>query len=190
MQFHAGPRGAFSMAGKAVELIRYFDGSRLEDPSGERLTYKLTSSGAWAMSRPAHLFFFFRKINLSTFRLFVDLGSGDGIAACVAGLFTRAIGIESDPDLASAAAGAARDLKIEGRVGFIRADFFTQRIWAADCLYIYPDKPIHALEDLLDGWGGTLLVYGPHFPPRRLQTAAKLKCGKETLAVYRGGQCG
>ncbi len=118
------------------------------------------------------------------FRLFIDLGSGDGVACCAAGLFTRSIGIESDPFLVSRAARAAQNLRLQSRVGFICADFLTQRIQEADCLYIYPDKPIDALEKTLEGWGGTLLIYGPHFAPRRLFLREKLRFGRETMSVY------
>lgn len=168
---------------KALELIRRFE--RNPDPRGID-SYRLTVSGAWARSRPAHLFYFFRKIDLSAFRLFVDLGSGDGAAACMAGLFTSAVGIEADANLVAAAAATARDLKLGERVSFLRADFFTQRIRSADVLFIYPDKPVHVLEASLEGWDGTLLVYGPHFPPKKMKLERALKCGRETLAVYRG----
>ncbi|MGC9966897.1 MAG: hypothetical protein ABSE08_15950 [Syntrophobacteraceae bacterium] len=172
-------------AKKAVEVIRYF--RRLQGRRGhhgEILPYRLTASGAWAASRPAHLFNFFKRIDLSGFGLFIDLGSGDGVASCTAGLFTRSIGIESDPFLVSQASRAARDLKLEERVWFIRADFLTQGIREADCLYIYPDKPVYVLEEVLDGWAGTLLIYGPHFPPKRFRLRKKLRCGKETMSVY------
>lgn len=167
-------------AKQAVRIIRYYRGLYARD----RLPYRLTASGAFAPSRPAHLVCFFQKLGLSRFRLFVDLGSGDGIAACVAGLFTRAVGIESDPELAARAARAARDLGLRGRVSFLCADFFTQRIRTADCLYIYPDKPLYNLEKALAGWRGTLLAYGPHFPPKRFCRVDKLRCGRETLAAY------
>jgi hypothetical protein len=169
----------------AAEIIKYF--RRLHGRGGddaEALPYRLTASGAWAASRPAHLFNFFKRVDLSRFRLFIDLGSGDGVVSCTAGLFTRSIGIESDPFLVSSAVRAARDLNLLSRVGFIRADFLTQRIQKADCLYIYPDRPIDALEKALEGWDGTLFIYGPHFPPKRLSLMEKLRCGRETLSVY------
>ncbi|MGA2222896.1 MAG: hypothetical protein ABSH41_00450 [Syntrophobacteraceae bacterium] len=174
-----------SRAKAVAEIIGYFrklHGRRRD--CGEFPPYRLTALGAWAASRPAHLYSFFRKVDLSRFRLFIDLGSGDGVAACTAGLFTRSIGMESDPVLVSRAARAARDLKLESRVSFICANFLTQRIQQADCLYIYPDKPVHAMEDTLEGWDGTLLIYGPHFPPKRFCLREKLRCGRETMSVY------
>ncbi len=172
----------------AAEIIEYFQ--RLHGPDGEygeALPYRLTASGAWAASRPEHLFNFFKRVDLSQFRLFIDLGSGDGVASCTAGLFTKSIGIESDLCLVSRAARAARDLNVQDRVGFICADFLTQRIQEADCLYIYPDKPINALEKTIEGWDGTLLIYGPHFPPKRLSLKGKLTYGRETLSAYTAG---
>ncbi|MGC8493129.1 MAG: hypothetical protein ACP5SH_15470 [Syntrophobacteraceae bacterium] len=151
---------------------------------GEERPYRRTASGAWAASRPEYLFDFFKSVNLSGFRLFIDLGSGDGVAACVAGLFTRAIGIESDRLLACEAQRAARALRLSGRVEFICANFLTQNIQKADCLYIYPDKPLEGLETVLEGWGGTLLVYGPHFPPKRFFLQKKLRRDMETLSLY------
>ena len=114
----------------------------------------------------------------------MDLGSGDGVACCTAGLFTRSVGIESDPFLVARASRAARDLNLEDRVRFIRADFLTQGIREADCLYIYPDRPVYVLEDVLADWAGTLLIYGPHFPPKRFRLREKLRCGRETMSVY------
>jgi hypothetical protein len=169
---------------KAAELIRYYKELHgLQTADGG--AYRLTASGAWAASRPAHLFYFFRRINLAAFKLFLDLGSGDGIASCLAGIFTRSVGIEADPELASKAGQAARDLGLENSVGFICGDFFDQRIQKADCLFIYPDKPVYALEELLQGWRGTLVIYGPHFPPKLFLLEEKLRCGRETLSVYR-----
>jgi hypothetical protein len=176
-----------SLAGeKAAELIRYY--RRLHAPGPHNnldSPYRLTAAGAWAASRPAHIFHFFRQIDLSGFRLFLDLGSGDGIVSCLAGLFTQAIGIEADSQLASMAGRAAQDLGIQNRVDFICADFFTQEIRVADCIYIYPNKPVYAVEELLDGWEGTLLINGPHFPPRKFSVQQKLRCGRETLTIYR-----
>ena len=171
---------------RAAELIRYY--RRLHAPGPHNklgLPYRLTAAGAWAASRPAHLFHFFRQINLSEFRLFIDLGSGDGIVSCLAGLFTKAVGIEADPQLALTASRSARELELENRVNFICADFFTQEIRAADCCYIYPDKPVYPVEETLEGWEGTLLINGPHFPPKKFSIKQKLRCGRETLSIYR-----
>lgn len=146
--------------------------------------YTHTRLGAWATSRATHVFYFFKKIDLGRYNLFLDLGSGDGVVTCIAGLFTRSAGIEVDEELCGIAQKAARDLGLGNSTSFIRADFLTQNITKADCLYIYPDKPFYALEDLLSGWRGTLLVYGPHMPPKRMQPAATFACARERLTLY------
>lgn len=147
--------------------------------------YQLTSLGAWATSRAAHVFYFFRTIGLDRCRLFIDLGSGDGIVTCIAGLFTRAVGIEADPGLCATAHHTAAALALNDRTAFLCGDYLRQRITRADCLYIYPDKPLYSLEQTLAAWPGTLLVYGPHLPPRRFVPARQLHCGREQLTVYR-----
>lgn len=147
--------------------------------------YRLTAKGAWACSRVDVLYSFFRQLNLTRYRCFVDLGSGDGAVTCLAGLFTRAVGIEIDARLCARAKQAARELGLDSRVDFIRSDFSTQKIQQADCLYVYPDKPIYGIEALLDDWQGDLLVYGPHFPPARMQPVRRLRGENEQLVVYR-----
>ena len=133
----------------------------------------MTSLGAWATSRAPHVFSFFKQIDLGRYELFLDLGSGDGLVACIAGLFTHAVGIEVDPGLCNVAQRAARDLRLTERVGFICGDYLNLPIRHADCLYHYPDKPMDRLEDLLKGWRGTLLVYGPHFPPQTMVSRSR-----------------
>ncbi len=147
--------------------------------------YRFTALGAWAASMAPQVFHFFQSIPLSRFKLFVDLGSGDGLVACLAGLFTRAVGIEVDERLCCESLRAARYLGMEQRTQFICADYLTQNFRQADCLYVYPDKPFYALEAMLDGWEGTLLAYGPHFPPKALVPVQQLQSGTERLVLYR-----
>ncbi len=155
------------------------------EASGQRL-YRETVLGAWASSRPEHLYYFFRGIDLSRFKLLVDLGCGDGVVACVASLFTHVVGIEIDADLCRAGRDASVVLGLESRVDFICGDFTSQQITKADCLFVYPDKPLARLEAILTeaAWRGTLLVYGPHLPPERLKLWDRRSCGRERLVMY------
>lgn len=167
-----------------LSVCRHFRAQHLaRETSGGRL-YRETQLGAWATSRPEHLYYFFRSIELSRFRLFIDLGSGDGIVACIASLFTRAVGIEIDPELCSSARQSSIELGLQDHVELICGDFLGQRIRRADSLFIYPDKPMGRLEELLEGWKGTLLVYGPHLPVSRMTPLHRLACGRERLQVY------
>ncbi len=147
--------------------------------------YRLTTLGAWAPSVPAHLYGFFQQLGLERQRLFVDLGSGDGLVVCVAGLFTQAVGIEIDRELCITASRAIADLNLAPRVSLICGDFRGQRIRNADCLYLYPDKPVADLEMLLSGWQGLLLIAGPHFPLQTFTVVERLAYGRDHLVAYR-----
>lgn len=147
--------------------------------------YRLTTLGAWARSRASHVFSFFRQVELDRYELFLDLGSGDGVVASIAGLFTRSAGIEVDQELCGLAQRAAQDLRLTSRVGFICGNYLQLPIRQADCLYHYPDKPLRDLEELLTDWRGDLLVYGPHFPLRTMVPIRRLACGRERMVLYR-----
>lgn len=166
-------------------ICGYFEGRYGAMAGSGALPYRQTKRGAWACSRLEEVHFFFQTIGLERYRSLIDLGSGDGIVVCVAALFTRAIGIEIDGELCRLAARATRDLGLERQASFIRSDYATQRIQAAECLYLYPDKPIHAIEASLKGWSGDLLVYGPHFPAARMKAVHRLESGRERLVIYR-----
>jgi hypothetical protein len=166
-------------------IVRYY--RELHGASGKVVTtpYRLTTLGAWATSRAPHVFSFFKQMELDRYELFLDLGSGDGVVACIAGLFTRAVGIEVDPELCGMAQRAGQDLELTGRVGFVCGNYLHLPIWHADCLYLYPDKPMRDLEALLTAWPGSLLVYGPHFPLRSMAPIRRLACGRERMVLYR-----
>jgi hypothetical protein len=165
-------------------IVRYYRKFYEElEHSGAGL-YRHTKLGAWAASRAPHVFYFFRTINLAVYNLFIDLGSGDGIVTCIAGLFTRSLGIEIDADLCSMAQNAARTLSLNGRTDFVCGDYLAQRFDKADCLYLYPDKPFNRIAEKLTNWQGAVLVYGPHFPPEALRPVRTLGCGKERMILY------
>jgi hypothetical protein len=147
--------------------------------------YRLTRLGAWATSIASHVFAFFEHIDLTRYRLFLDLGSGDGVVACIAGLFTRAVGIEIDAELCSTAQQAVCHLGLEGQVAIVCGDYRSQHIWGADCLYIYPDKPVLEMETLLVGWPGSLIVGGPHFPPERFTPTLQFRIARDQMVLYR-----
>jgi hypothetical protein len=167
-----------------ARIARYYRSFYRDMREDDALPYRLTALGAWATSRAPHVYAFFRAIGLQRYRLFVDLGSGDGVVTCIAGLFTRAVGIEGDPGLCLTAGKAARVTGMSAHVDFICGNYLDLRIGRADCLYLYPDKPFNRLERALEGWSGGLLVNGPHIPPLEFAAVRKLRCGRETLTVY------
>jgi hypothetical protein len=105
--------------------------------------------------------------------------------ACLAGLFTQAVGIEIDHTLCTAASVAIRELDMQQRVAVICGDYRNQRIRRADCLYLYPDKPVADLERILTGWPGLLLIAGPHFPLQSFAPVERLRYGRDQLVGYR-----
>lgn len=149
--------------------------------------YRATSLGAWAASIAHHVYHFFRELQLDRQRLVIDLGSGDGLVTCIAGLFTEAVGIEIDELLCLRARRAIRELGLDGRVTTVCGNYLTQRFWHADCLYVYPDKPLDGLEAMLAGWEGMLLVAGAHFPLRSFVPVQEFTRGWDRLIVYRRG---
>ena len=168
-----------------ASIVRYYRRLHKSAPDPSAEPYRATELGVWATSRAAHVFSFFRRIDLARFNLFLDLGSGDGIVTCIAALFTRSIGIEVDQGLCRLAQRAARELQLSERAGFICGDYLELPIWRSDCLYQYPDKPILVIERALRDWRGALLVYGPHFPPETFLPVSRLQCGREKLVLYR-----
>jgi hypothetical protein len=171
--------------GRAFSAVaRYFKALHGISSDTHAGPYRMTALGAWATSRSPHVFFFFKRIDLSRHELFLDLGSGDGLVTCIAGLFTRSIGIEIDLELCQAAQRAVRELKLEERATIVCGNYLQLPIWKAACLYHYPDKPMQELERLLTNWKGTLLIYGPHLPPRTLLPVSRLQCGRESLVLY------
>jgi len=173
-------------ARQAVRIARFFkERHRRLEEEGDG-PYRPTALGVWAVSRAPHLYYFFKTFNLERRRFFVDLGCGDGLVACMAALFTRAAGVEVDAGLCRAARRAARSLSLPRPPEFVQADYLSMVVRRADCLYLYPDKPFPRLEEILPGWPGDLLVYGPHVPPRHLLAVRRLQCGPESMVVYSG----
>ncbi len=165
------------------QFLDYFQKryQRYEQQGG---AYKLTSLGAWATARPEALVSFFQRLGLEKHHRFADLGCGDGVAVCCAAHYCQATGIEADWDLCREAQMNARALGLESRTTFVCADFLQLRLDPFDFLYIYPDKPLEALWRKIRDWTGTLLVYGPHFPPKSQAPFKVYTWERETLSVY------
>lgn len=168
-----------------MQIFRYYTESYRQFSSELTLPYRVTKAGFWATSRAVFIFSFFKKLSLKDASLFIDLGCGDGVVVAIASLFTRAVGIERDPDLVRKALQAFRALGLE-KAAVICGDFFDHRFDVADVLYIYPDKPILRLFNHLRErkWEGELWVYGPHFGPPFPLPSKHLKLGKDRLTVY------
>ncbi|MFH1036154.1 MAG: hypothetical protein V1806_16755 [Pseudomonadota bacterium] len=151
----------------------------LEEP------YKMTPLGMWACSEPAELWELFQRVDLDGYRHLADLGSGDGRAVLLASLFTRATGIEADPELVATSRRLASQLEL-GRARFLEGDCRQQDLAPYDLLFIYPDKPLNWLEALLPpDWPGRLLVYGAGFRPQGLTLLRDLHAGPTLCTLWR-----
>ncbi|SFM68673.1 hypothetical protein [Thermodesulforhabdus norvegica] len=166
-------------------IFRYYAGRYKKLFPGLKGPYGITEVGAWAASRPVYVFSFFKKLHLEKASLFIDLGCGDGIVVAVASLFTTAVGIERNFELAHHASLAFKTLGLK-KASVICGDFLEQKIELADVLYIYPDKPVFGLFNRLKekGWEGELWVYGPHLAPPKLLPTNRITLGKDTLTLY------
>lgn len=150
-------------------------------------SYKATSLGMWACSDTGEVAKLFEQIGLEDYQHLADIGSGDGRVVLVASLFTRATGIEVDPELIDLGRQVARELNLS-RAGFLKGDARQADLSPYDLLYIYPDKPLDWLEDLLPaGWRGRLLVYGPYFKPGRMKFLGSYYAGSTHCTLWEKG---
>lgn len=171
------PEDQVGLAQVEAALARYHAG--LESP------YKVTPAGMWACSSAGEVHQLLGGLDLTPFKHFADLGSGDGRVVLLASLFLPATGLEADPELVAASQGLARELGL-GRAEFIQADCRQADLSPYDLLFIYPDKPLDWLvKRLPPTWGGALLVYGPYFQPEGLSHQKTLYAGKTMCTLWR-----
>lgn len=157
----------------------------LDQESGELGdTYKATPVGMWACSELEEVYDLFSQINLADYGHLVDLGSGDGRVVLAGSLFTRASGIEADPELVEVSRRAAESLGLSNAT-FIQGDCRHQDLSPYDVLYIYPDKPLDWLEQrLATDWPGMLVIYGPYFKPTTLKPRGSIYAGSTHCTLW------
>ena len=131
-----------------------------------------TSKGFWNASIAGEVYEAFKKLKLSKFKNFLDIGSGDGKVVLIASLFCRnAEGVEIDKFLHSKAVEIKDKFKI-GNAAFHNKDFFEHDFSKYDALFLAPDAPLErGLENkLLNEMKGKLIHYGHHFQPKFLKS--------------------
>ena len=150
-----------------------------------RLPYKQTSKGIWGISDCDETFSIFNKLNLQKYSHFLDLGSGDGRVALIASLFTRATGIEIDPELYRKSIEIRNKLKL--KANFHNKDFFTHDISKYDLVYSFPDRPLHygMEQKLKDELKGKFLLMGNNIYPVDLKEEIKLATFGQPVTLYR-----
>jgi hypothetical protein len=148
------------------------------------LPYRSTETGMWATSDGKEVYEALRYFSADKYTSFADLGSGDGKVVLIASLFTLATGYETDPELYRASVEIRNALRLT-RATFVRQDFLKTDLSPHDLIYLYPDKPVHALEEkLLPTWRGHLVVNGPHFSPRYFRKAAASPSSLGRFVLY------
>jgi hypothetical protein len=155
-----------------------------EQHAGLDQPYKMTPAGMWACSKTEEVHELLSQMDLSPYRGFADLGSGDGRAVLVASLFLPATGIEADPELVEVGRTVARRLGLS-RARFVCDDCRRVDATAFDLLFLYPDKPLDWLVRMLPGhWRGHLLVYGPYFQPTGLTHLKTVHAGRTRCTLW------
>lgn len=149
------------------------------------LLLEYTQEGVWAPSTPKQLFKIFKKI-ADNQKVFLDLGSGDGIAVMVASLFFKhAYGVESDRNLYELSMKMKEKLGI-GNATFILDDFQNISFKKYDIMFIYPDNEFTLkLENKLRReLRGKLIVWSSIFRPKTLRIEKLLKTNYGEVCIY------
>lgn len=153
---------------------------------GGRLPMWSTEKGFWNAAIADEAYEAFKKINLSQFKNFLDIGSGDGKVVLIASLFCQnAEGIEIDNFLHNKALEIKNKFKINNAV-FHNKDFFEHDFSKYDVLFLSPDAPLERgiEKKLLKEMKGKLVHYGHHFQPRFLKKEDDFLVNGNLVSVY------
>ena len=145
-----------------------------------------TDAGFWFSSLSDDVVDIFRKIGLNKADYFLDIGSADGKVTLLASQFCKnCFGVEYDELLVDKSREMQRKLGIRN-ARFFHKDYNDMDFRGFEFLFVYPDQPMErGLEKkLLRELTGKLVVYGPHFHPRRLKKIGSFFAGTTFVAVY------
>ena len=151
-----------------------------------KLPMRSTEKGFWNAAISDEIYEAFKKISLSKFRNFLDVGSGDGKVVLLASLFCKnAEGIEIDNLLHNKAIEMKNKFKINNAV-FHNKDFFSHDFSGYDALFLSPDAPLErGLENkFLKELNGKLIHYGHHFHPRFLKKEDSFLVNGNLVSLY------
>ncbi len=146
---------------------------------------KYMDHGIWAPSLPKEIFKAYKKYEDKS-KVFLDLGSGDGIAVMVASLFFRhAHGIELDESLFNISNSMKQKLSIQNTT-FIKKNFYDVSFTDYDFLYMAPDQPfsLKLEKKLKEELNGMLMVYSSIFQPKTLKKVDEFETNHFTVCVY------
>ncbi|RMF55167.1 hypothetical protein D6745_02940 [Candidatus Woesearchaeota archaeon] len=157
------------MRGKFRELHQAYQEFEQNLIRNGQLPMRQTKDGFWGTSNLIAMFELFNKIDLSRFRHFADLGSGDGRITILAALFTKATGVESDEKLF----GIANDMKkrLGSKANFVNEDFLSHDLSKYDFIFMYPDKRFEKEfeEKIMREFKGEIFIYNNIFLPEKLK---------------------
>ena len=145
-----------------------------------------TAKGFWNASISDEVYEAFKKINLRTFKNFLDIGSGDGKVVLIASLFCQnAEGIEIDDFLHNRAVQMQMKFGLNN-IRFHKKDFFEHDFSKYDVLFLSPDAPLErGLENkLLKEMNGKLVHYGHHFHPGLLKKEDSFLINGTLVSLY------
>jgi hypothetical protein len=145
-----------------------------------------TEKGFWNAAISDEVYETFKKIELSQFKNFLDLGSGDGKIVLIASLFCQnAEGIEVDNFLHNKAVEIQRKF-MRNNVLFHKKDFFEHDFSKYDILFLSPDTPLErGMENkLLKEMKGKIIHYGHHFQPRFLKKENSFLVNGTLVSLY------
>lgn len=145
-----------------------------------------TEKGFWNAAIADEVFETFQKINLSQFKDFLDIGSGDGKVVLIASLFCKnAEGVEIDNFLHNKAVEMKMKFRIDN-AKFHNIDFFLHDFSNYDVLFLSPDAPLErGIENkLLKEMKGKLVHYGHHFHPKFLKKENEFFVNGNLVSVY------
>ena len=153
---------------------------------GGKLPMHSTEKGFWNPAIADEVYEAFKRIGMSKFKNFLDIGSGDGKVVMIASLFCQnAEGVEIDRFLHNTAAEIKNKFKISNAV-FHNNDFFGHDFSKYDILFLAPDTPLErGLENkLLKEMKGKLIHYGHHFHPRFLRKEGSFLVNGNLVSLY------
>lgn len=130
----------------------------------------------------------FTLMKLSQYKNFIDLGSGDGRVVFVASLFTKAEGVEIDPELHAIAERMKQRLPYTAK--FVKGDFLNQNISDVDIIFLNPDSHVYALEKKLRQEmkkGALLIVYNAVYKPLNMKLVKEVKLKGSKALIYING---
>jgi hypothetical protein len=145
-----------------------------------------TEKGFWNAAIADEIYETFKRLDLSQFKNFLDIGSGDGKVVLIASLFCQnAEGVEIDNFLHNKAVEMQKKFGINNAV-FHNKDFFEHDFSSHDILFLAPDTPLErGLENkLLKEMKGKLIHYGHHFHPRFLKKEDSFLVNGNLVSVY------